>query len=274
MLRKYAAHNSLLPFYLAWQINPSGSRYNINFSYQLSDTESADLLLKKLQELIRLKAYLRQTFELENGLLMACIHDDLPAETHFFTSSTTDFVALEEILIKEPHDITSKSSVRLNIIRFNDKESCVILFNVHHIIMDGLSLSHFIMELNRLIAGEKVNLESADEYILKIFHEHPLQEADAHPELNEYIKEVNEIAAEINYPLNNKDMVFFYTDILPNDIMQKLTAFSKQNQISTYNLMLLAWGVFTTKIFNQKYALINYPVSIRTDKIYRWLSSQ
>lgn len=265
MLRKYAAHNSLLPFYLAWQVDPDGNHYNLNFSYQLAEAE-VDLLTTKLQELIQLKAYLRQTFVLENDLLMACIHDHLPAEVNFFTSSIADFAELEQVLVKESHDINAKSSIRLNIIRFNDSDSCVVLFNIHHIIMDGMSLSYFIMELNRLIAGEKVDSESSDVYILKIARERPLKGMNTQPNLAEYIKEINEIVAEVNYPIGNKDMCLFYTDTLPTVIGQKLTILGKQHQISTYNLLLLAWGVFTAKLFNQKLALVNYPVNIRFDK--------
>ena len=63
---KHIAHNSLLPFYLAWQLEPNASNYHVNFSYRLKDRETVDLLIDKVQELVRLKAYLRQTFSMEN----------------------------------------------------------------------------------------------------------------------------------------------------------------------------------------------------------------
>lgn len=265
MVQKYPAHNSLLPFFLAWQIEPNDFNYNINFSYQLPDDSYTDLIILKLQELINYKPYLRQTFMLENSTLMGCIHEHLPAEVCFFTSSTSEFPQLEKSLTKQIHHISEKSSIKLNIIRFNDKNDCIILFNIHHIIMDGLSLSNFITELNSLLAGEKIITESTDEYIRKISDQASLKQADSLIELEGYMKEVKRIADGISYPPRNKE-ILFYTEIFPEEIMINLENFSIQNQISKYNLMLLAWGVFIAKLYNQKYSLVNYPVSVRTDK--------
>ena len=265
MLRKYSAHNSLLPIFISWQIDPEDFNYNINFSYQFPDASNIDLIIAKLQELINLKPYLRQTFFLEKNILMACIHDYLPAEINFFTSSTTGFLELEQELTKEVHDISANSSIKLNIIRFDDKNDFIILFNIHYIIMDSLSLSHFIRELNSLLSGEKIIFESTEEYIEKIGRETPLKSVDSYPELEEYIKEVREIAVELNYPPRNKE-ILFHTEFLPNEIMDKLVGFSAHHQINKYNLMLLAWGVFIAKLFNQIYTLISYPVNIRSDK--------
>lgn len=266
MQRKYVAHNSLMPFYLAWQIDPSNSNYNLTFSYRLNNMQSADLVVEKLQKLIKSKAYLRQTFILENDLLMACIHDELPAEIYFFTSSSVEFSKLEQELIAKPHDINLKSAIQLNIVRFTDNNACLVLFNIHHILMDGFSLSNFIMELNRLMAGESIDSESAEGYISKVLHENPLQEKDVSLEFEEYIREINEISTEISYPIGEKKSILFYSSILPSKISKKLVNLSQESQISVYNLLLLAWSSFTAKLFNQEVALINYPVNIRTDK--------
>lgn len=267
MLQKYPAHNSLLPFYLAWQLNPTDANYNLSFSYQLPDDHQIDRLVSALQKLVQLKAYLRQTFTFENNQLIANIHTNLPAEINFLTVPIEDLAKIEQELAKEGHNINIKSSIRLNIIRFNNSKSCVIIFNIHHIIMDGFTLDNFIIDLNRLLADEKVDEEIADDYISTLLNEPPLQEATEYPPLDRYIKEINTIADNIEHPpANNLNIVWHYTDVLPDDIAWKLITLSQEKNISVFNSLLLAWGVFISKIYNQKEILVNYPVNTRTHK--------
>lgn len=265
MLQKYIAHNSLLPFYLAWQLD-SGSNYNLCFSYELESCKYANLLIEKLQKLVMLKAHLRQTFTLEGNKLVVSIHQDLPAEINFFTTTRTDFAELEQVLVKQQHDISSKSSVRLNVINFSDNSHCIILFNIHHIIMDGYSINAFIIDLNRLMANEEVGHETTAELITRIGSEPALQE-DIESGLTQYIKEVNDIASRIDYPMaSNKNNVWHYKENLPDYITENLIILSKQENISIFNLLLLTWSIFTAKLFNQCDVLVNYPVNIRKDK--------
>lgn len=266
MLHKYPAHNSLLPFYLAWQVDSKGSQYNVNFSYQLPDKAAIDCLIENLQKLIALKPYLRQTFHLENSRLMASIYDHLPAQVKFFTSTTADFDSLEKQLINEPHNLDTHSAIKLNIIHLTDCNHYVALFNVHHIIMDGPTLDRFMVDLNRLIADETIAPQTAEGYICRVAQESSLQEENIGTAMPDYMSEINNITHQINFPAVTKKTVWYYTDILPDAVMQKLTSCSRRYDISTYNLLLLAWEIFTAKLFNQNLALVKYPVNIRTDK--------
>lgn len=155
----YEVPSHLMPFYLAWQLDSSDSNYNLCFSYQFKKKHTADLLLDKLQELVRSKAYLRQTFFLEKDKLVATIHEDLPPEVNYYSTNLSDFSKLEHELIKKPHDLKSKSPIHLNIIRFNDSCDYIVLISIHHIVMDGSTLDRFIVDLNCLLAGELIEKE-------------------------------------------------------------------------------------------------------------------
>ena len=267
MSQKYVTHNGLLPFYLSWQLKPASANYNLCFSYQLKNKKEGELLVEKLQQLINLKAYLRQTFTFEEGKLIASIHETLPARINFLTSSIINFPEIEKQLIIEPHDIHINSAIQLTIIDFDDVDFCVAFFNIHHILMDGNSLDAFVMELNLLLANEEVVQETYEEYILKVKDEDSLQEIPKNPSIENYLKQANYLLDNINFSSTiNTEKITHYTGIMPDYIQKKLHYLSQESIISVFNLLLVAQGIFLAKIFNQDATLITYPVNTRKDK--------
>ncbi|KTD33049.1 peptide synthetase, non-ribosomal [Legionella nautarum] len=268
-MRKYHAPNSLLPFYLAEQnqTNNANNRYNLCFSYHLTSESQVNVLIEMLQKLIKSQAYLRQTFTLEADTVVARIHSDLPANIHFFSSTIADLDKLEKTLTNEPHDFGKYSAIRLNLIKINEDESYLAFFNIHHILMDGFSLKQFINDLNQLIAGQPIVCENAETYLSRVKNELSLQEGIEHPDLESYLQEVADIANHIEYQHSNvKSELLYFTQVLPQDLKQKLTNASKNTNLSIFNLLLLAWSTFIAKLSNQNNVLVNYPVNIRIDK--------
>jgi amino acid adenylation domain-containing protein/thioester reductase-like protein len=267
MFRQYLAHNSLLPFYISWQLRPNAGSYNLCFSYQLKSDEEVELLIERLQELIKLKANLRQTFTIEEEKLIAYIHDDLPAEINFLMSSSSELTQLEEKLIKEAHNINTNSSIRLNIIKLTDSDSKIALFNIHHILMDGASLDNFLNDLNGLLKKKSVIEENANDYISNIMQETNVAQIESNELLDSYVNQLTSIINQMNFSsIKNKDKNYHYTDTIPNSIYNKLKDFSQKHSISIFNLLLIAQGIFLCKLFNQDIGLIRYPINIRENK--------
>ncbi|WP_028389548.1 non-ribosomal peptide synthetase [Legionella fairfieldensis] len=267
-MKKYNAHNSLLPFYLAHQFQVNNeNRYNLCFSYSLEDESQTILLIEKVKELVKSQAHLRQTFTLENDKVITKIHNDLPPEIHFFTSSPEELDNLEKTLVKEQHDLETHSAIRLNIIKITTNDCRIALFNIHHILLDGYSLEQFISDLNRLIAGEKIAGENANTYLSRLKNELSLEEEHNNTDVITYLQDVQDIANNLDYvDTNTKNEVLYFTQALPDSIRKKLDNASRQYNLSIFNLLLLAWSVFVIKLGNTKNTLVNYPVNIRKDK--------
>lgn len=267
MFHKYIAHNSLLPIYLAWQLNPKDINYNLCFSYKLPDREKVELLIASLQKLINLKAYLRQTFELHNGELVATIYEMLLAEINYLASTRENFPQLEDQIIKIPHDINHQSSVKLTIVHITDSDEYIALFNIHHIIVDGITLDNFITDLNNLVNKKKIYEEDAETYIASMSKEIPLEEPIDSTEINRYTSHLNEIQDELNFHSGSCSKKYFhYTDVLPKEVFRKLRNLSKKQSLSIFNLLLISQSIFFAKLFNQNAHLVYYPVNIRQKK--------
>ncbi|KTD47576.1 non-ribosomal peptide synthetase [Legionella quateirensis] len=268
-MKKYNAHNSLLPFLMAHQLEVDNhiNRYNLCFSYQLHDEHSITVLIEKLQELVKAKSYLRQTFKLDHHKVIGRIHANLPPEIHYVTTSMADLDTVENTLIRERHDISNNSSIRLNIITITDNSSYVALFNIHHILLDANTLDHFVNDLNQLIAGKSIKKDTPEEYINRLEKEVPLHTESDYSELKNYIQSINSIAKNMdNTEYNPSQNVLYFKEQMPGGVMQKLVSASKRYHVSMFNLLLLAWSVFFAKLNNQKNILVNYPTNIRKDK--------
>ncbi|RUR20271.1 amino acid adenylation domain-containing protein [Legionella sp. km535] len=268
-MKKYIAHNSLLPFLMAHQleIDRQINRYNLCFSYQLHNEKSITLLIEKLQELVKAKSYLRQTFKLDHNKVIGRIHTNLPPEIHYVTTSRADLETVENTLVRERHELGMHSSIRLNIITITDDMSYIALFNIHHILMDANTLEHFIDDLNRLIAGQSIKKDTPEEYITLLEQEVPLVTESKDAELTHYIQSINHIAKHMDYSEHKPNQeVIYYKEQMPSHLMHKLLSTSKNHQISLFNLLLLAWSIFFAKLNNQKSILVNYPCNIRKNK--------
>jgi amino acid adenylation domain-containing protein/thioester reductase-like protein len=265
--KKYIAPNHLLPFYLANQLESPTNSYNLCFSYKLTTQNEVSLLIEKLQKLVKLKAYLRQTFTLKNDKLVGHIHANLPAEIHFFSSSILHLSTLEKALVKNQCDLRRQSLIRLNIITLTETNEYLALFNIHHILMDAYSLEQFIIDLNQLISGNTVNEDSMEAYLSQLEKELPLKKNTELPGLNDYLNSIQEIDNRMDCCNANAKMgVWHYNNLLSDLLKEKLVYISKEHNISLFNLLLLAWSIFIAKLTNQKAILVSYPVNIRTSK--------
>ncbi|PJD91503.1 MAG: hypothetical protein CK424_06760 [Legionella sp.] len=266
-MTKHFTHNSLLPFYLSRQIESSFCCYNLCFSYLVKEQLHVKSIVENLQKLIKLKAHLRQTFALENDKLISHIHQDLPAEIYYHNSSTDELEILEKALINKQHTLTT-SSIKLNVIELTDTKNYSLLFNIHHILMDGHTLEQFIGDLNKMIAKEEITHVSDTSYAFQVAQEPPLMEvSDIDLSLTTYNQTIDKMSTDIPfYNMHSSDDILYYSETLPDFIYQKLISTNKQTHISIFNLLLVAWSIFIAKLHDQKHSLVNYPINIRTQK--------
>jgi amino acid adenylation domain-containing protein/thioester reductase-like protein len=265
VFQQYIAHNSLLPFYLTWELNPQGSNYNLCFSYHIKK-DQVNSLIHALQQLVAEKAYLRQTFYYENEQLVTRLHEQLPPEIEFYIVDQLHFSEIANKIAKQPHDILLKSSVRLSLIELSDSDQCVALFNIHHIIMDGITLDNFIIDLNKLLKNQPIMKESEEDYVLQINQVAPLHKEKNNVLIDEYIEDIYQLSPMTNYYEASNGKIDHYTNVLPNKIFQSLQTFSKNSSISAFNLLLIAQSIFLSKLFNEPKTLLHYPIDIRRGK--------
>lgn len=266
MFTQIPAHKSQIPFFIGWQLKPESNHYNLCFSYQIPE-KFAKYIVDATICLVKEKAYLRQTFNYENEQLSIRIHDELPPDITILRCQEKDLSELEKRLSHESHDIFFKSSLKLSLVHIDNSEECLVFFNIHHIIMDGISLDNFILDLNSLLQKKLITKIKSDKYSSQIMKENKFEPLKPPASLEHYLTEIKEIHSQMNTSISNENMdVFHFQDRLPSETLSALNRLKNEHGISLFNLLLLAIHVFLLKIFNQDAGIIQYPVNIRKQK--------
>lgn len=267
MSNKYYPHDSLLPFYLSWHSEPENPNYNLAFYYKIKKYDHVEALIQAVNTLISISPHLRQTFQLDNKKLISIIHDNLPPNLNICNASKTNAVSLIKDAALMPHDLNHRSAIHLNIIRL--KEHSWVVFNIHHILMDGISLDNFIKDLNSLLDGEKTAYISSEEYIELYSKETTNMNKILEKKSTKYICDINIEVESSNSKKSNsvQPQVLHYEQKMPQVLHKQLIKTSNELSLSIFNLLLIISNLFLAKIFNTKKQVITYPINIRTQKI-------
>lgn len=267
MSKKYYAHDSLLPFYLSWKIAPDSPNYNLAFYYQIEKYDQVEEVINAVNELVSLSPHLRQTFLFENKKLISIIHDNLPPNLNRYNASEINAASLVNNAALMPHDLNHRSSINLSIIEL--KEHSLVVFNIHHIIMDGAALDEFVINLNELMDGKKPACISAEEYIQLSNKETTDKNEVIEINPTKYIHELNSAAESLNYTKLSRDQqtLLHYEKTLPKMLHKQLIEVSNLLSLSLFNLLLITSNLFLAKLFNTNNQVVTYPLNIRKQKI-------
>ncbi|MFA6570861.1 MAG: amino acid adenylation domain-containing protein, partial [Bacteroidota bacterium] len=128
----------------------SGSAvYNMPAVYEIEDSINVDILRQSLQILVSNNEILRTKFEIIDGEVKQLISNNFVSEIEYFDFSDSDDESLNKLvslIIGHVFDLNSLPLFKLVLIKLN-QEKHIFVFNIHHIICDGLSLNLFLKML-------------------------------------------------------------------------------------------------------------------------------
>lgn len=123
---------------------PDALIYNIPMKYTLSKRVDVDKLKKSLEKLIEANPVLTSVIVLEGKEIVQRQMDSELPEIPVLTMSSSE-IAAEEAEFVKPFNLSRGPLFRCEII--STEKNVLLLFDAHHIIFDGLSLSAFIHKL-------------------------------------------------------------------------------------------------------------------------------
>ena len=123
---------------------PGALIYNIPMKYTLSKRVDVDRLKKALEQMIEANPVLTSVVVLEGKGLVQRQMPDFVCRIPVLTMSSAD-VGTEEAKFVRPFNLSRGPLMRCEII--STEKNVLLLFDAHHIIFDGLSLSAFIKKL-------------------------------------------------------------------------------------------------------------------------------
>ena len=97
---------------------------------------------------------LRTSFTMQNGEPVQFIAEHTHFELEYGEAET--YTPEETLKFVRPFDLGRAPLLRVKLIRLKDTQTFVMMFDMHHIISDGMSMNILIREFSRLYGGESL----------------------------------------------------------------------------------------------------------------------
>lgn len=261
----YEMSSSQKRIFMLLKIDGENTAYNMPHYMKLVGTVDYDKLRNCFVQMLERHEILRTAFTMKEELPVQVIQKQVEPDFKVLDIDSTDETALEGLA--EPFDVKNAKSVRMRVIP--TEEGCILFFDMHHIVGDGMSVYTYLKEFfalyNKKEALQKParqfkdysewmnvrNLETQKEYWLQQFVEEPLQ-------------------LEMPVDFKRTGQQYFDGDVFYGGIDQetavKVKSFIQKYNITDYMFFLSAVMILLGKYSRQEDIVVGTPVSARTHR--------
>ena len=180
--------------------NPDAIIYNIPMKYTFAKGTDAQKLRDSLEKLILANPVLMSRIDLEGDEIVQALIDDFKPYIPVLSFEESELAQKQHEFVK-PFKLSRGPLFRAAVIE--TPSSVVLLFDVHHIIMDGISLSLMLSKLVEIYGGKEAETDTS--YYDYIAAEQELENSEKGDAAREYYKQLfadYENASEISADLN------------------------------------------------------------------------
>lgn len=149
----YPSSSAQKRLYIISQLEGALMSYNMPEAIRIEGKLSRERLEVAFMKLIQRHESLRTSFEFYDGELVQKIHDDIDFHIEFGEAQDDKTAKIIADNFVEPFDLNKLPLIRVKLVKIND-ENHILLFDMHHIISDGVSMGILINELINLYKGK------------------------------------------------------------------------------------------------------------------------
>ena len=253
-------------YYASKMAGEESTLYNMPGAIIFDKKPDIEKLNRCFETLIQRHSSLRTYFELIDGEVFQKIapHVDFTITESLQKHSNIDDVISNFV---KPFDLSKAPLFRVNLVTLENQ--ILLLFDMHHIISDGLSLSILTTELNTLYNEEDLSSLSI-QYIDYVEWEHRNLEEHTWQESKDFwMKQFQEEIPVLNMPTDYPRPAIqsfagakVYQKI-SSDLTKKLNAFAKKLKVSNYMVLLACYNILLAKYTNQEDIVVGSPITNR-----------
>lgn len=237
--------------------------YNMPGAIIFDKKPDVNKLNECFKKLIERHSSLRTYFEIIDGEVYQKIAPSVPFEvTEQVEKDKTRDDVLKDFV--KPFDLAKAPLFRASLVTLKDE--VLLLFDMHHIISDGLSLSVLTTELCKLYNGEELS-ENKIQYIdyaeweYKNLKENTLQESKDYW-VNQFKDDIPVLNIPTDYSrpaIQSFEGAKVYKTISSN-LTEKITSLAKKLDVSNYMLLLACYYVLLSKYTSQEDIVVGTPI--------------
>jgi len=252
--------------YVIWTMDKESIAYNMPAAIMLEGKIDIERLERAVQALVDHHEVLRTSFLLIDGEPMQKVHDQLQVDVLYHDLGR---ISIKDKInqVIQPFNLTEVPLFRIACIKINEGKQ-LLVFDIHHIIFDGLSTNILIQDLMDLYAGndlKKLRIQYKDyatwhnQYLtlerMKVLSDFWIKQFQGFYETN-----LPETYANNN--LREAKSTILTCTIL-DERLQKIDRFSQENGITKFTLMLGIFKLILMRILDQDRITVGIPVAGR-----------
>ena len=254
--------------YLIGEMDPEAVTYNMPQSLKLRGEVRPEAIKEVLQQLINRHEVLRTSFMVIDGKAVQLVHEGVAVDFEYVDSRGQKQEKIEHLMAEfvKPFDLSKASQIRIKLINMEDYH--LLLFDMHHIISDGMSMAILINEFKALYSGKK--LESLT-HQFKDYSEW-MGKKDLRLQSEYWLGEFSDEIPVLDLPLDyaRPKMQSFTGAVISLETSQELgnqvKELARKTGTTEYMIFLASAMVLLGMYANQEDVIIGSPISGRTHK--------
>jgi len=254
--------------------------YNITYFLEVEGQFDIDKANASINQLVNRHGSLRTAFEYDGKNIVQKIYDDITIKIEVYEENVKEDAnpsiyeeGLKEVVRKhiKPFRLDRAPLCRMLLLKVNQKK-CYMLFDIHHIIADGISVEIITREFSAIYNGEELP-EVKIQYSDYVLWQHELMETDYIKEKEaywidkfSYSEKVPVLSFPLDYP--KPAMQSFEGDdyyfALGRELSERIKEITSKTGTTLYMFLLAAYHVLLSKYCGQNDIVIGTPVAGRT----------
>lgn len=254
--------------FLVGQMDNVGTAYNIPLAYRITGCLDLDGLAQAIEKQVERHATLRTTFHIIDGEIVQQIHKKVHFKRCFREASAADSANILNDIVA-PFDLASAPLFRFTLVKF-EQDNYLFVFDVHHIIMDGLSVTTFIDELWELYQGNPVSAVTLQYHDYAVWQQQMMNAGVFEEQASYWLKLFADGPPKLQLPTDfpRPSVMGFsggqITQEINKELTEKIKEFAKSQQCTPFMLLLTTVAVLLSQHSKQDDVVIGTPGAGRT----------
>ncbi|EPR13013.1 non-ribosomal peptide synthetase [Ruminiclostridium papyrosolvens] len=264
----YPLSNAQRRMYLLYKLETESTAYNITNVLKIEGNCSKEKMESTFMEIVKRHESLRTSFKIVDGEPVQRINRSIDFKIEY--GEIDDDRDIEDLTREfvRPFNLACSPLFRLKLLKL-DENRFYLLFDIHHIISDGVSASIFVKEFNCLYNDKKlepINIQYKD---YSAWHEKLLNSELVKKQREYWLKafegELPVLALPVDYKRPAEysfegDSIRFN---IGKEITLQLNSLARKNRATLYTVLLSAYYILLSKYTGQDDIIIGSPVAGR-----------
>lgn len=254
--------------YLIYQLNPKSVAYNLPVRVILEGNIDRERLLHAFKQLIARHESLRTSFVIVHDTPMQRIHETVDFAVEYHQANAEEVAPLIEEFIR-PFDLEQAPLLRAELIQIEAAKH-VLVFDIHHIVSDGISGTIFVKEFVALYNGVelpelRIQYKDFSEWQNQLFLSDKIKKQEEYW-LNRFKGDLTTLQMPLDYP---RPSILEYTGAtvyreLDTETTQRVYQLVKEMDSTLYIVLLAVYNILLAKYTGQEDLIIGSPTTGRT----------